>query len=599
MECPILLLSLFLVSLNAALKTLKFESVERVIKLDSHKIKAQYKIMAKNHGKTPESSVEMIFKKSICDTIFKIGAEQSGTQIPVTERRVLSEEYIFNKLSTRYCFYKLDLKAPIESNHSVDFVVSLIFANRFQPFPEQVVQNGQHTFMFHDDYFIDSIYEVVRQTTIYEVRKEAVVSITEDQKIKQDKLAIRLPDAFDIPPFSTKEFFVFFKYFNPIFVLAQYSKVYQISEWGIISVMEEFWVSNRAAMLKGSYSRFTDNQQDKQAVYSWEMRIPSNAYGIYYRDGLGNISTSSVTRHSSEKVLHLQPRFPIFGGWKTYYYVAYTLPPRYFLYKNQESRRSRFTFDLLGSPMENYLIENGTVKVRLPEGATDVKVSLGKTGISSFKHSFEHSYLDFYGRPVVEFQIDHACKEKDGLITITFSYDQRLLLQKPIVVSATIFIIMISIFLVTKMGSPILATEESQKQETVQYYVEEIRAKVDATRKLCQDYMEAISTYKIQKNMDKLRSKLNKLNPEIEANYNQIVSSFSSLKNMNKDYASKLDHYRTKHEERMKLLNSYEEMSKKVVSGQMTRDEYVKVCQPTEEQIQKAGETIEQIVNTM
>ena len=49
-----------------------------------------------------------------------------------------------------------------------------------------------------------------------------------------------------------------------------------------------------------------------------------------YRDLLGNISTSAVSyskeRYLMFKKLELQFRYPLFGGWKTSFYMGYTVP---------------------------------------------------------------------------------------------------------------------------------------------------------------------------------------------------------------------------------------------------------------------------------
>lgn len=47
---------------------------------------------------------------------------------------------------------------------------------------------------------------------------------------------------------------------------------------------------------------------------------------IYYRDNIGNVSTSTV-RYSLQGVeLTLLSRFPVYGGWKNSWYQGYNLP---------------------------------------------------------------------------------------------------------------------------------------------------------------------------------------------------------------------------------------------------------------------------------
>ena len=51
------------------------------------------------------------------------------------------------------------------------------------------------------------------------------------------------------------------------------------------------------------------------------------ASDVYYRDLIGNISTSNLRADYSvgESVLELQPRFPMFGGWRNHYTIGKVL----------------------------------------------------------------------------------------------------------------------------------------------------------------------------------------------------------------------------------------------------------------------------------
>lgn len=44
--------------------------------------------------------------------------------------------------------------------------------------------------------------------------------------------------------------------------------------------------------------------------------LPAGAHSIYYRDGIGNISTSHVRSSLRDVEVTLRPRFPLLGGWK-------------------------------------------------------------------------------------------------------------------------------------------------------------------------------------------------------------------------------------------------------------------------------------------
>lgn len=59
--------------------------------------------------------------------------------------------------------------------------------------------------------------------------------------------------------------------------------------------------------------------------------------------------------------MEIEPRYPMFGGWKTSFTIGYGLPLQDFLFQSEETRFLNITF---GSPMNDILVENLTVKVK-------------------------------------------------------------------------------------------------------------------------------------------------------------------------------------------------------------------------------------------
>jgi oligosaccharyltransferase complex subunit alpha (ribophorin I) len=54
--------------------------------------------------------------------------------------------------------------------------------------------------------------------------------------------------------------------------------------------------------------------------------LPPGAHGIYYRDQIGNISSSGLRHLQNALELTVETRFPLFGGWKTQFYQGYNVP---------------------------------------------------------------------------------------------------------------------------------------------------------------------------------------------------------------------------------------------------------------------------------
>lgn len=82
-------------------------------------------------------------------------------------------------------------------------------------------------------------------------------------------------------------------------------------------------------ILQGTFSRldFQRNPQARRnAVERFTTRLPAAASDVYYRDVIGNISTSNLREEEDAVLVEVQPRFPLFGGWKTHYTLGYMLP---------------------------------------------------------------------------------------------------------------------------------------------------------------------------------------------------------------------------------------------------------------------------------
>ena len=72
---------------------------------------------------------------------------------------------------------------------------------------------------------------------------------------------------------------------------------------------------------------------------------------------------------------YIEPRFPIWGGWKTDWNDGYSMPTKFHLSTEMNNQEM---FVLNCSFLHNYddiLAEDYKVKVILPEGATNIQVS--------------------------------------------------------------------------------------------------------------------------------------------------------------------------------------------------------------------------------
>ncbi|EPS64591.1 hypothetical protein M569_10190, partial [Genlisea aurea] len=162
-------------------------------------------------------------------------------------------------------------------------------------------------------------------------------------------------------------------------------------------------------------------------------KLPPGAHSIYYRDEIGNISTSNVWGDSSgvsffpakkkflfffpPTLLEIEPRYPMFGGWKTAFTIGYGLPLKDFLFESDDE--GRFLNISFGSPISDLVIENLIVKIVLPEGSKRISVSVPFQVDQS--EQTEISNLDIVGRPVVVLEKRNAVPEHDQYFQVSIS----------------------------------------------------------------------------------------------------------------------------------------------------------------------------------
>jgi hypothetical protein len=101
---------------------------------------------------------------------------------------------------------------------------------------------------------------------------------------------------------------------------------------------------------------------DKPILKQLVVKLPEDAVDVYYRDEVGNVSTS----HYRPGHLELIPRYPVFGGWNTTWYHGYNVELGERL---RVAPGGRFVFrEAFVTPVEGAAFDEVTVRVVLPEG---------------------------------------------------------------------------------------------------------------------------------------------------------------------------------------------------------------------------------------
>jgi oligosaccharyltransferase complex subunit alpha (ribophorin I) len=244
----------------------------------------------------------------------------------------------------------------------------------------------------------------------------------------------------------------------------------QVSHWGNVYFEETYLVRNDGPSLQGEFSRrrYSDRSQHRGHMFeNLRARLPSGSRWIYFRDAIGNVSTSEVHRlpaggggKNSGKggsgkedgaggtgggsvVVDLGQRYPLLGGWEVDFVLGYSLPLGSALSRVSSSTGSSSTLGAgrmrlrvaLPATIEGMYVDELEVRVVLPEGAKRVAHAAPSAPNALAALERKSTYLDAPwgpGRPVLVLRLPNAVPDHGSArLTVEYSLTALDMLRKP------------------------------------------------------------------------------------------------------------------------------------------------------------------------
>lgn len=300
-------------------------------------------------------------------------------------------------------FYRIELKKSLSSKESVVVEVETILAKALELFPKEIVQKEKQLVLFKGNHYVFLPYKCKSQTTKVTLSSSSIESYSKLKPASASDTVITYGPYSNVEPFSVDEMNIHYENNNPFLVVSRLERVIELSMWGNVAIEETVDVRHNGAVLKGSFSRYEFQRENSgvSSVKSFKTFLPASANGVYYRDDIGNISTSAMRVLDDAVELDLRPRFPLFGGWKTHYILGYNVPSYEYVYNSGDDFILKMR--LLDHVFDDMLVEDFTVKIILPEGSVVGKFD-SPFPTKRLPDGLHFTYLDIKGRPVVTVQ---------------------------------------------------------------------------------------------------------------------------------------------------------------------------------------------------
>ncbi|GAY49304.1 hypothetical protein CUMW_118110 [Citrus unshiu] len=417
---------------SPVLSDLILSKVDRRIDLTSQIVRITSTLKVENEGSEPVSEVLLAFPDlQVKDlALLKASPHEGKGKVKSLSASLPVENVKPNGMPAALTFYAVKLPKALGKGDSYTFDVLAVFAHALRPFPEKITQADIQLVVFQESAFYLTPYVVKVQSLSVKLPESRIESYTKLENTKIHGSEIKYGPYENLPSFSYSPIVVHFESNQPFAVGQEVVREIEISHWGNVQVTEHYKLVHGGAQNKGEFSRL-DYQarptiRGASAFKYLIAKMPPRAHSVYYRDEIGNISTSTLWGDSKKTELLIEPRYPLFGGWRTAFTIGYGLPLKDFLFELEGNRFLNITF---GSPMNELVIDNLIVKVVLPEGSGDISVS-APFPVNQWEET-KLSHLDLTGRPVVVLQKTNVVPEHNQFFQVYYKFSKLSMLREP------------------------------------------------------------------------------------------------------------------------------------------------------------------------
>eukprot|EP00941_MAST-03F_sp_MAST-3F-sp1_P000025 g25.t1 len=330
------------------------------------------------------------------------------------------------------------------------FTIYSVHTHMLTPYPTEITQGEPQLVLLELDAYFNSAYSTDKMTTVVELYSNQVESWSRHKPSKRKDKKVQYGPYLDVEPHAEAPVLIHFQNDHPFVTFTHVDKEIEVSHWGNIAVEELIDMEHTGAKLKGGFSRLDymrgqlDNSFDRIVA-----TLPLSASDLYYRDVIGNISTSDVTMVDEGLELMLLPRFPMYGGWKTQFYYGYNLPSEDYVSENN----GNYVLDIELPPAFDSAVTNSLrTKIILPEGATDIEV-VTPYDFDGPTYTRRFTFLDASwlggGRPVIILKKKNIVREHYQSVQIKYKFRKISMLGEPLL----LILGWLSLFLVVIIGS--------------------------------------------------------------------------------------------------------------------------------------------------
>ncbi|XP_075039718.1 dolichyl-diphosphooligosaccharide--protein glycosyltransferase subunit 1 [Mixophyes fleayi] len=571
MERPAIRAALLLGALLAACRAhgLVNEDVKRTVDISSHLAKVTAEVKLSNPGPGAAQSFLIALEPELVEHLAFLGVKGEEEEDGYLEIHEAKAKGRSGKQFT------VLLPSSLSPGAKTKVFIETVFTHILKPYPTQITQADKQFVTFEGSHYFYSPYATTSQTTRLKLASRNVESYTKLGNPSRSDDTIEYGPFKDVAAWSLDPLKVHYENNSPFLTIASMTRIVEVSHWGNIAVEETVDLKHTGAYLKGPFSRYDYQRQPDSgisSVKSFKTILPAAAQDVYYRDEIGNISTSHLMVLDDSVEMEIRPRFPLFGGWKTHYTIGYNLPSYEYLYNLGDQYALKIRF--IDHVFDEQVVDSLTVKLILPEGAKHIHVE-NPYDVNRAPDELHYTYLDTFGRPVIVAHKNNLVEQHIQDVVVHYTFNKILMLQEPLLVVGVFYILFFTVILYVRLDFSITKDPAAEAKMKAACITEQILTLVNKRLGLYRHFDEAVNKYKQSRDISTLNSGKKALETEHKNLTNEIASLQSKLKAEGSDLCDKVAEIQKLDSQVKEIVVKCSTEAERLVAGKLKKDNYI------------------------
>ncbi|KAJ3271344.1 proteasome regulatory particle base subunit [Terramyces sp. JEL0728] len=487
-----------------------------------------------------------------------------------------------------------------KKDKEVEYKVQVAWDHVAKPYPKEVDQlNTDQMYYYSGDlsfyspYTSSSVEHLVRLPNTRQPKSHT------DNAVKKGKDLLYKFENVNRGTF--KELNVHYYNNHAALIAKTFKKQVKVAYWSpILHFQEDYEMHHEGAKLKGQFSR-VDYKLHQYAAHqtnvlqSYNAILPPNAYNVYMKDLVGNVSTTHFRNEKKQSVLEIQPRYPVYGGWRYSWWHGWTVD--FSQFGSFDAFRNVYTLKIDLAPSVKHLaINHAEFEVILPEGAKEVTVQV-PFEIESQSEYKTFTYFDSVGRPTVKITKNNLVDELNQPVIISYEYTFADKMKKPILVGTIVVATLSLISFLFSMDLSITKSPEKIIEEKLKEFTAQAAKFYKKESKAIKDLEDAFAEYKSSKNLKEYESKKSTLYALAESSHNSLSEIAEQSRSASKEFAGHVERITTLLKQRFSSYKKHHESVVKFIESKSENEQDRKKIgeniKAFDSEVDRVGELIE------